>query len=118
MKKGKYILHTISFACLLFLLFTPVKGLAQKIHQEKEILDAASKALIQQEPQKKTDAQAEQTAEEIEAGPTDIREKIGVPVFLGWMWICLIVLIYFLILKVKETDRLYELNYLKDRSSP
>jgi len=47
----------------------------------------------------------------VHPGPQDIVEKVGIYVFLAWVWISIVVLIYFLRLKVKEADRLYELKY-------
>jgi hypothetical protein len=47
----------------------------------------------------------------IHPGPQNIVEKIGIYVFLAWIWISIVVLTYFLRLKVKEADRLYELRF-------
>jgi len=47
----------------------------------------------------------------IHPGPQDMVEKIGISVFLAWIWISIVVLIYFLRLKIKEADRLYELRF-------
>ncbi|MFC2158218.1 hypothetical protein ACFLT9_10315 [Acidobacteriota bacterium] len=47
-------------------------------------------------------------------GPKSQQESIGLYVFLGWIWVAIIVLIYFLRLKIIEADRLLDLNYYKD----
>lgn len=47
----------------------------------------------------------------IHPGPQNIVEKIGIYVFLAWIWISIVVLTYFLRLKVKEADRLHELKF-------
>ena len=57
------------------------------------------------------DPQEEQMAEKIVGAPQDAKQKMGIRVFVGWMWISVVVLIYFLRLKVKEVDRLYELRF-------
>ena len=47
-------------------------------------------------------------------GPKTQQERIGLYVFLGWVWLTIIVLIYFLRLKIIESDRLYGLDYYRD----
>ncbi len=51
-------------------------------------------------------------------GPKDIKEKTAIYVFLGWMWISIIVLVYILKLKINEVDRLLHIKYFdeKDKS--
>jgi len=50
----------------------------------------------------------------ISSGPKDIKEKTGILFFLGWVWLSIFVLIYFLRQKIKETDRLYQSGYYSD----
>jgi hypothetical protein len=51
--------------------------------------------------------------EEIHAGPKDIKEEIGIYVFLGWLWLSIFVMIYLLRQKIRETDRLHAYHYFK-----
>ena len=44
-------------------------------------------------------------------GPKNITEHIAIYVFLGWLWLSILVLIYLLRLKVKECDRLNNFEY-------
>jgi hypothetical protein len=53
----------------------------------------------------------EKNPEKIVPSPSNIREATGIYVFLAWMWLSIIVLIYFLKLKIKEVDRLHRLGY-------
>jgi cytochrome c biogenesis factor len=63
-------------------------------------------------PQAKAkEAQAKPQPERVVAAPQNIRESSHIYVFVGWMWVSIAVLIYFLRLKVKESDRLYEIKY-------
>jgi len=70
-----------------------------------------------QEPEQVTPTQAEKTGpspileEEIHAGPKDIKEEVGIFVFLGWLWLSIFVMIYLLRQKVRETDRLHSYKY-------
>jgi len=49
--------------------------------------------------------------EQVHSGPKDITERIALYVFLGWLWLSILVLIYVLSLKIKESDRLNNLAY-------
>ncbi len=53
----------------------------------------------------------EKSPEKIVPSPANIKEAVGIYVFLAWMWLSIIVLIYFLRLKIKEVDRLHRLGY-------
>ena len=57
------------------------------------------------------DSQEEQAPEKIVGAPQDVKQKMGIWVFVGWMWISIVVLVYFLRLKIKEADRLYSLRF-------
>jgi len=70
-----------------------------------------------QEPEQMTPTQAEKIEpspnleEEIHAGPKDIKEEIGIYVFLGWLWFSIFVMIYLLRQKIRELDRLHSFKY-------
>jgi len=51
--------------------------------------------------------------ESIKPGPVNLKEKTSVLVFFGWMWLAIVVLIYLLIQKIREVDRLYEIKYFE-----
>jgi len=53
------------------------------------------------------DAAAKKIPEEITASPKDIKEKVSIYVFVGWMWLSIFTLIYFLKQKIKEEDRIF-----------
>jgi hypothetical protein len=64
-------------------------------------------------------APAEKAA--VEAAPQEIhptfltpRERSAIPVFLGWTWLSIGVLLYFLRLKVREADRVYLTGLYED----
>jgi hypothetical protein len=56
-------------------------------------------------------AETEETQEVIKPAPKDIKEAIGIYVFLGWMWLSICVLIYILRQKIKEVDRIDRLKF-------
>ncbi|MFQ5721254.1 MAG: hypothetical protein ACE5GI_02020 [Candidatus Aminicenantales bacterium] len=51
--------------------------------------------------------QIKKNTEKITASPKDIKEKTSIYVFMGWMWLSIFILIYFLRQKIKEEDRLF-----------
>lgn len=63
----------------------------------------------EQSPEPQTET--EDTQEVIKPAPKDIKEAIGIYVFLGWMWLSIFVLIYILLHKIKEADRIYRLKF-------
>lgn len=65
----------------------------------------------QLQPDTASAPQVEQPPDKIHPAPQNIKEKIGIYVFLGWLWLSILVLIYFLRLKIQEADRLYELGF-------
>lgn len=70
-------------------------------------------SFAQQVPPKK---QNDSREEKIIPSPKNIKENTSFYVFIGWMWLSIIVLIYFLRLKIKEADRLYKLKFFsKDK---
>jgi hypothetical protein len=66
-----------------------------------------------QQPQTQEEAQAvkDETEEIIKPAPKDIKEAVAIYVFLGWMWLSILVLIYILRQKIKEVDRIYHLKF-------
>jgi len=62
-------------------------------------------------------SQEDRTTEEVERivpGATDIKQAIAIYVFLGWIWLSIGILIFFLRLKIKEVDRLHKLKYFSE----
>ena len=53
----------------------------------------------------------EDDVEVIVPAPTDIKQTTAIYVFLGWIWLSIVILIFFLRLKIKEVDRLHGLGY-------
>ena len=53
-------------------------------------------------------------AQEVVPGPRTPKERMGVYVFMAWLWASIIVLIFILRAKVREADRLFEAGYFKD----
>lgn len=62
--------------------------------------------------QTETSAVQEKTEpEKIVGAPRDIKQKTAILVFVAWIWVSILVLVYFLRLKIKEADRLYRLRF-------
>ena len=55
--------------------------------------------------------QEEKEPEKIVVAPQDVKQRTGIWVFFIWMWISIIVLVFFLRLKIKEVDRLNALRF-------
>lgn len=62
-------------------------------------------------PAQTSTPQEKEEPEKIVGTPQDAKQKIGIWVFVAWMWISVFVIIYFLRLKIKEADRLYRLRF-------
>ncbi len=58
--------------------------------------------------------QKEEDQERIVPSPKNIKERTAIYVFLGWMWLSILVLVYFLRLKIKEVDRLFLIKFFSD----
>lgn len=54
-------------------------------------------------------------AQGVVPGPGKLKERMGVYVFMAWLWASLIVLIFILRAKVREADRLFEAGYFKEK---
>jgi hypothetical protein len=70
-----------------------------------------SRAQQEVKVEKPVETQAKGEPEKVVGAPRDIKEETGVLVFLAWIWLSIFVLVYFLRLKIKETDRLFFLRY-------
>lgn len=66
-----------------------------------------------QQPEASAESQTlkEGMQQEIKPAPKDIKEAIGIYVFLGWIWVSIFVLVFILLQKIKETDRIYRLKF-------
>lgn len=92
-RKRIFVLAVFIFFLLAF--FGPPLSLTQQVVEETQ-----------------TDtAQAKQESERIIASPQNIKEETGILVFVGWMWLSIFVLIFFLRLKIREADRLFRLKF-------
>ncbi len=60
-------------------------------------------------------AQAQKEKEKIVPSPKNIKESTGIYVFVGWIWLAVFILVFFLRLKIKEVDRLYRLGYFSNK---
>jgi len=69
----------------------------------------------QQVEQEKTGTIQEEASEKIVPGPQGIKESTGLYVFIAWLWLAILVLVYFLRLKIKEEDRLLEMRFLSEK---
>ncbi len=52
--------------------------------------------------------------ETIVPGPKDIKQATAIYVFLGWIWLSIGILIFFIRMKIKEVDRLHLLGYFSE----
>lgn len=52
--------------------------------------------------------------ETIVPGPKDVKQATAIYVFLGWIWLSIGILIFFIRLKIKEVDRLHRLGYFSE----
>ncbi len=64
-------------------------------------------------------AETVEAPEKPHPGPKDIKEQVAIYVFLGWLWLSILVLIYVLRLKIRESDRLDNFAYFDtDKKTP
>lgn len=62
--------------------------------------------------------QQTQVAEEqgkIIPSPKNIKESTAIYVFIGWVWLSIVVLIFILRAKIKEVDRLYHIKFFSEK---
>ena len=55
--------------------------------------------------------------EVIHPGPQNLKERWAIGVFLVWMWLSIAVLISFICLQIRETDRIAGLGYDKPKTA-
>ena len=60
-------------------------------------------------------AKSKNSPEKIVPSPKNIKESVGVYVFLGWTWLMIVVLVFILKQKIKEADRLYQMKFFPDK---
>lgn len=73
---------------------------------------ASSVLALQAGPQGRNQAgKTPEESEKIVSSPQNIKESTAIYVFIGWLWASIFVLIYLLRQKIKETDRLYSMNF-------
>lgn len=65
---------------------------------------------FQQSPKDQTDEESKTVV----PGAADIQQATSIYVFLGWIWLSIGILIFFLRLKIKEVDRLHGLGYFSE----
>jgi len=71
----------------------------------------AQKAVSEQESNLKK-ATEEKT---VTPSPKSIKEKTAIFVFIGWMWLSIVVLIFILRAKIREVDRLNLIKFFPDQ---
>jgi len=76
------------------------------------IVSALAQETIPEE--KNQEAQVEQ-GKTIIPSPKDIKEKTAIYVFVGWMWLSIIVLIFILRAKIREADRLHRIKFFSNQ---
>jgi hypothetical protein len=81
------------------------------------LLSFVSLRAQQQESGAELQPEKEETQEVIIPAPKDIKEAVGIYVFLAWMWISIFVLIYIIRQKIKEADRIYRLKFFSSDKS-
>ena len=63
--------------------------------------------------------QTEAPAQALESGPGDVREKTELYVFLGWMWILILIALYVLHHEARQADALARYRFFEEtRQSP
>lgn len=71
--------------------------------------------LAQQDTPEEQSQAAQAEKERIVPSPKNIKESTDIYVFVGWIWLAVCVLVFFLRLKIKEVDRLYRLGYFSQK---
>ena len=64
--------------------------------------------------EKNQEAQVEQ-GKTIIPSAKDFKERTAIYVFVGWMWLSIIVLVFILRAKIKEADRLHSIKFFSDQ---
>ena len=77
---------------------------------QAEVRDSREASFLQQ-------SQGDLVEDEVETivpAATGIKQATAIYVFLGWIWLSIGILIFFLRLKIKEVDRLHRLGYFSE----
>jgi hypothetical protein len=78
------------------------------------IASALAQVTIPEEKNQQAQVEQEKT---IIPSPKDIKEKTAIYVFVGWMWLSIIVLIFILKAKIREVDRLHRIKFFSNQDS-
>jgi hypothetical protein len=73
---------------------------------------AAQEAVSQE---KSLEIQADEEGKTIIPSPKDIKERTAIYVFLGWIWLAIIVLVFVLRAKIREVDRLLCIRFFRNQ---
>jgi hypothetical protein len=110
MQRNKLIESLAILACMIFLSLL-VAGLFGSLNSAPLPQSEQAQAKPQSAPSKPQPEEVKTLPEKTVPGPQNIKEITAIRVFLGWMWVSIAILVYFLVLKIKETDRLYFSRY-------
>lgn len=89
-------------SCFLLIVFLAVAGLGLSLAQEVPLEEPIQEVQVVEEPGK------------IIPSPRDIKESTAIYIFVGWVWLSIIVLVFVLRAKIKEVDRLYYLRFFDE----
>ena len=101
MKRSKIAAVFLLFAWFHALFFLNSGFCQQAVPEEQQVT----------QEKKESAPQADAEEERIIPSPKNIKEGTAIYVFIGWMWLAILVLIYILRLKIKEVDRLHRLKF-------
>ena len=59
--------------------------------------------------------QTERAPEKITPTPKNIKEQTAIYIFVAWMWAAILVLLYILRQKIKEEDRVHQLQFFSEK---
>lgn len=90
------------FPCFLLIIFLAVAGVGLSLAQQVPPEESVQKEQVVEEQG------------EIIPSPKDIKESTTIYVFVGWVWLSIIVLIFILRAKIKEVDRLHRIRFLNE----
>jgi hypothetical protein len=82
------------------------------------VLLCAASALAQEVIPEEKDQQVQvEQGKTIIPSPKNIKEKTAIYVFLGWMWLSIIVLLFIIKAKIREVDRLHRIKFFSSQDS-
>lgn len=87
---------------LLIAVLTAV-GLDRVLAQEVPLEEPIQEVQVVKEPEK------------IIPSPKNIKESTAIYIFVGWVWLSIIVLIFILRAKIKEVDRLHRIKFFNEK---